>query len=255
MASICSGLLQISGRPVNQVTNNLCTLGRVVTLAYSLGFHRSPVNWKIPEAEKAHRIRLWWGVLIHDCWSSYAHGTPPTINRDYQDVPLPLDDPNLGASLSSPFYHLCSLTQILAQALPIVYTLRNNYDDMWREVRTVEHLLDEWELHLPGGLRHIQGHQSSDEQTTGSSSLHCCFLAVKMLVCRVALRVSSLCCDFIRARADDSQIASKSTSTSISAATSYRKVLLGESATSIALYITNLEDIQLREFWLSRKSE
>lgn len=187
-ASISSGLLQISGRPANQVTNNLCTLGRVVALAHSLGLHRSPVKWKILEAEKALRIKLWWAVLIHDCWSSYAHGTPPTIRTEYHDVPLPVDDLHSGNHPSS-FYPLCSLTQILAETLPIVYTLKDNDHDMWREVRAIEHRLDDWELHLRADFRLGGRNRACEEIINGSSSLHFCFLAVKMLVCRVALQV------------------------------------------------------------------
>jgi hypothetical protein len=30
--------------------------------------NRDPSNWKLSQAEKDQRIRLWWGVVIHDRW-------------------------------------------------------------------------------------------------------------------------------------------------------------------------------------------
>lgn len=61
-------LLDLGGRPVLSVAINVINIGRMVTLAHSLGLHRDPSNWKMTESEKSLRIRLWWGVLIHDLW-------------------------------------------------------------------------------------------------------------------------------------------------------------------------------------------
>ena len=68
MATIHAALLDLSGRPVVQIMGNIVTAGQMVTLSHSLGLHRDPTPWKATEAEKGSRIRLWWGVVIHDYW-------------------------------------------------------------------------------------------------------------------------------------------------------------------------------------------
>jgi hypothetical protein len=196
ITSICSGLLEIGGRPVNQITTNICTLGQVVTLAQSLGLHRNPTSWKLTEAEKALRTRLWWCVLIHDYWSSFAHGTPPTIHTSNYDVPLPTQTSLLALGTTETrrraletFLRLCSLTRILSNILPLVYSLAPNYEDMWKQTRRIECSLDEWETDLPESLQCADNINEHPDGTNGLSSLRFCFLAVKLLLYRVAVRV------------------------------------------------------------------
>ena len=68
MTTIHATLLGLTGRPVLQVSDNIANTGRVVTLSHSLGLHRDPTAWRATTAEKQLRIRLFWGVLIHDYW-------------------------------------------------------------------------------------------------------------------------------------------------------------------------------------------
>jgi len=68
ISTVHAALLDLVGRPVLAVTGNIANVGRVVTLAHSLGLHRDPTAWKATAHEKNARIRLWWGVLIHDHW-------------------------------------------------------------------------------------------------------------------------------------------------------------------------------------------
>lgn len=68
ISTVHASLLDLIGRPVLSITGNIVTLGRTVTLAHSLGLHRDPTDWNATEHEKNVRIRLWWGVLIHDYW-------------------------------------------------------------------------------------------------------------------------------------------------------------------------------------------
>jgi hypothetical protein len=192
MTSICSGLLEVSGRPVNQVTTNISTLGRITALSHALGLHRDPSGWNITDAEKRLRTRLWWGVVIHDHWSSFAHGTPPAISEANYDVALPTDSalPVDGSSQShhhshASFVYLCSLTQILGAVLPLVYTLQPDWDDMWRKIRRLECSLEEWEQQLP------QTFNLPDSGVwNGIPNLRFCYLLVQLLICRVAVRVS-----------------------------------------------------------------
>jgi hypothetical protein len=54
-------------------------------------------------------------------------------------------------------------------------------------VRSVEMDLDNWEEDLPSCL---EKSSATDLLVSGSSTLHLCFLSLKMLVCRTSLQVS-----------------------------------------------------------------
>jgi hypothetical protein len=63
-----AALIELNGRPIESITGNVINSGRTVALAHSLGLNRDPSTWKISDEEKCRRIKLWWGVLIHDRW-------------------------------------------------------------------------------------------------------------------------------------------------------------------------------------------
>jgi hypothetical protein len=63
-----AALLDLSGRPIYSIIGNSINMGRTVALAYSLGINRDPTTWDLPQSKRNLRIRLWWGVLIHDYW-------------------------------------------------------------------------------------------------------------------------------------------------------------------------------------------
>ncbi|KAF2690747.1 hypothetical protein K458DRAFT_438552 [Lentithecium fluviatile CBS 122367] len=237
ISTVHAALLDMVGRPVMQVTGNIVNAGRVVTLAHSLGLHRDPTHWKATEHEKNVRIRLWWGVLIHDYWSSIGHGIPPSINRRCYDVPLPSLDSLLTANAAqgtrqaaTSFLHLCKLSQILGGALPFVYSLQLDVDEIWRNLRKLECALDDWVEGLPQFLRMSQATISGVD---GSSNLWFCYLSVKVLICRLAFKAILK---------DPKQTASE--------ARQYRLAMLREAACEITDFITSLTEPQLHEFWM-----
>jgi hypothetical protein len=192
ISTVHAALLDMIGRPVLQVTGNIVNAGRVVTLAHSLGLHRDPTLWKARTHEKNVRIRLWWGVLIHDSWSSLGHGIPPSISRHNYDVPIPTLDSLLTANASdatqqatTSFLHLCKLSQILGDVLPFVYSLKPDIDEVWRNLRKVECALDDWIDELPQYLKPSQSVTVVD----GKSNLWFSYLSVKVLICRLAFKV------------------------------------------------------------------
>lgn len=127
--------------------------------------------------------------------SSFAHGVPATIVKDQHDVPLPdvevlrlSPSPHQERGVES-FFALCTLTEILADILPLVYNLQAQwYRDSPRKLRRIQTQLDDWEENLPEWLR-LSSEDCIGPQA-GSCSLWLSFLAVKMLMCRIALRVS-----------------------------------------------------------------
>lgn len=61
-------LIDLSGRPVFSITRNGTSKGQAAALANSLGINRNPKEWNISQQDKNLRVRIWWGVLVHDTW-------------------------------------------------------------------------------------------------------------------------------------------------------------------------------------------
>ena len=191
ITTVHSAILDLSGRPALEMRDNLLNVGRTVSLAHSLGLHRNPTLWRIQEAEKTLRIRLWWAVLIHDYWSSLTHGTPPTIHMQNFDVPLPAEESlsladglTVGANSSNSFVGLCSLTRVLGDILPLIYTLRPAPADMCQSIRRLECSLDELET-----LPCFQWDNAGAAISNSKSDLRLCFLTLRLVLSRVVLRV------------------------------------------------------------------
>ncbi|TGO72301.1 hypothetical protein BELL_0470g00080 [Botrytis elliptica] len=189
LSTLYAALLDLSGRPVVSITGNTLTSGRSVALAHSLGLNRDPSRWRISDHEKSLRTRLWWGVLIHDRWSSFAHGVPAHIRRNEYDVPLPtleglLTESNHQTSRVRPaecFILLCTLTEVLGDILPLLYDRRcRPITETNKLLRQLETNLDEWEESLPQWATS----KSNAEKVSGLSSLRLGFLSVKMLLCQ-----------------------------------------------------------------------
>jgi len=118
--------------------------------------------------------------------------------RDNHDVPLP--DPNTYVKSSAPeahrrastsFYHLCWLTRILGDILPLVYSLKPNYKEAWKVIRRNECDLDEWEDALPDYLGQVE-HDGASQigSKPWSSGLWFYYLTLKLMLNRLAFRVS-----------------------------------------------------------------
>jgi hypothetical protein len=68
LSTISAALIDLTGRPIFSMTGNAISCGRMISLAHCLGLNRDPSHWKLSRREKDNRIRLWWGVVIHDRW-------------------------------------------------------------------------------------------------------------------------------------------------------------------------------------------
>ncbi|WPG98196.1 fungal-specific transcription factor domain-containing protein [Acrodontium crateriforme] len=241
LTTVHAALLDMLGRPIYHVTGNIINAGRTVSLARSQGLHRDSTAWRASEAEKSLRTRLWWGVLIHDHWSSLSHGTPPNIARDDHDVPLPKLESFLVSTAPEArqralvsFYHLCRLTAILGDILPLVYSLALNYKEAWKKMRRIECALDEWEDSLPGYLS--DGRQNDRRETAGkpwSSGLWFYYLTLRLMLNRLAFRITLR--DKDQANAENKL---------------YRFAELRKSASVLVDFTTSLQRDQFREFWL-----
>lgn len=237
ISTVHAAVLDLLGRPVIGVTGNIVNAGRIVTLAQSLGLHRDPSSWKATSHEKSVRIFLWWGILIHDYWSSIGHGIPPTINPQYYDVPVPTISNTTGSGTqaqthlqsNTTFVQLCKLSQILGDILPLVYALRETPDEIKRRLRKIECALDDWVLQLPG---YLQPTCAIPYVVNGGSNLWFAFLSIRVLVCRLSFKA---------VLGDPDQT---------SEARQYHLAMLREAASVVADFVVSLTEAQLQEFWM-----
>ncbi|KAL4870092.1 hypothetical protein BDV12DRAFT_207991 [Aspergillus spectabilis] len=238
LSTLYAVVLDLVGRPICSVVGNAINTGRAVSLALSLGLNRNPSQWKRPAIERDLRMRLWWAVLIHDHWSSFAHGTPPMIRKDQYDVPIPnvheLDtDPRHSGNRRIAyvcFSRLCRLTLILGDILPLAFNLTIDQQHIWKQIRRLESDLDVWDDCLPDEARP----QSGDERKIpGCSSLRLGYLSIRLLMKRIELHAATVSQDADRKE----NIA-------------YYLGQLRRSAQEIVGYICTLTKAQLHEFWI-----
>ncbi|KAF3199634.1 hypothetical protein TWF679_001253 [Orbilia oligospora] len=254
---ICA--INVIGRPSLYYIGNIANSSRVVALSHSFGLHRDPRKWNKPLAEKEMRIKIWWCVFIIDCWSSLSYGTPPNIAKGCHDVRLPeIQLSTSSASSGSPrvtttastylplsscslsFYSLCSLTQILAEILPMVYHLDPDPRVLMETLQNTATMVRKWEesqsSELPPSPR-----RQPPVRDNASSNLHFCYLSVKLLFSRLSLRAAWL-----------QQSHQHHNPANANPALIIHDCLvdLQLAATRVLEYVSNLTTQQLQEFWL-----
>ncbi|GKZ74498.1 hypothetical protein AnigIFM50267_000734 [Aspergillus niger] len=241
LSTVSAALIDLTGRPIFSMTGNAISCGRMISLAHCLGLNRDPSHWKLSRPEKNHRMRLWWGVVIHDRWGSFGHGVPPQIAKNQYDVPLPTIDVLIPQASRTPervraahcHIALCRLTEILGELLPLVYGLQSRaHRETTKKVRQIRTDLDSWEDSLPDWLRNPISTNTTEERISGTSSLQLGFLAVKMLVSRVELN------EVNNAEADNPE------------ARRYFQTECRRSAEEIVQFISSLRKQNFQEFWL-----
>jgi hypothetical protein len=229
MPTIQSAVLDQMGRPSVSIVGNITLNGRTISLAQTFGLHRDPSKWNITENEKSVRIRLWWCCLITDRWSSIAYGTPPHISKGYYDVPQPtvstLISPRSSAQqkhATTCFVHLCELTELLGDILPLVYQLKPDRDLLSIQVDRFKRDLTDIESRLPDWL--------PLPNRAGSSMLWLCILSIRLILARVTFRSAILDGDSSLGRA--------------------RMEQLRLASSSVLDFILSLGESQFQDFWL-----
>jgi len=155
------------------------------------------------------RWKLWWTVLILDRWVlrfaksekshadsaqyNFSYGTPPYITVGHYDVPFPtLEVLTEGHPASVKhvraaecYIALCQLTVILGEILPLLYHIRSGNDAVAaQQVSKSDVDLRTWFAGLPTHLGLLDYSRRSD--TPGLANLQISYLAVKMLLARIA---------------------------------------------------------------------
>ena len=90
------------------------------------------------------------------------------------------------------FSHLCRLTKVLGELLPIVYSLRANNTEHWKQIRRAECALDDWLDALPDCLNQTKEPKDQISNVSGASSLWFCYLSLQLVLDRLAFKVRSL---------------------------------------------------------------
>jgi hypothetical protein len=123
-------LLQHTDRDSAELTAQLISVG------YGLGLHLDATSWDIPDWEKGLRKRLGWGLYMQDKWSSLGSGRPSLLNSENwalepatnADFPETIEDDQEGSSEVEKgrilFTHMISLSEILADLLDTVFTVK-----------------------------------------------------------------------------------------------------------------------------------
>ncbi|KIW71342.1 hypothetical protein PV04_03523 [Phialophora macrospora] len=197
IATLCIG---VSGRPCQRLVNNATNVARCVALAHIVGLNHDCQTWKIRDLDKRTRCKVWWGLLVQDRWFNFAQGTPPYISQDQYDVPVPTIELLVPPSRSDSLKHvraaeiyiqLCHLTEIVGEVLPMIYHLRGGMPTATDRTTRHEAQLDAWVADLPTWLK-IGDFSESRPQIPGLVNLQLSYLAVRMLLCRIAWHEHSL---------------------------------------------------------------
>lgn len=193
LANILTIVMNIAGRPSVNLLNNSTNVARAVALAHAIGLNHDCSEWKMLEQERKVRWKAWWGVVIHDRWFNFAQGTPPYISKNHYDVPLPtleLLTTGRGTSMkhvraAEVFIHLCKLTEIVGDVLPLIYHIRSGNDTIAAEQTSRSEIeLNRWIESRPPWMN-LQDFQNRPA-VPGLVNLQLCFLAVRMLLRRIA---------------------------------------------------------------------
>ncbi|KAK5557715.1 hypothetical protein LTR46_003893 [Exophiala xenobiotica] len=236
LATVISLCINVAGRPSRCLVHNVSNVARAVALSHAMGLNHDSSEWKLAEMEKRLRWKAWWGVVIQDRWFNFAQGTPPYISKGHYDVPLPTMDllthGRTGSSrhvrAAEVFIHLCRLTEIVGDVLPLIYHIRSGNDSLAAEQTSRSEIeLNRWVESRPAWL------SLNDFQTRppvpGLLNLQLCYLAVRMLLRRIAWH----------------EISQRESDPSSS-------WLLGcqTAAEDIVRFVTSLHKQDLMEFWL-----
>lgn len=193
ISTIISLCINVAGRPSRCMVSNLATVARTVALSHSIGLNHDCSEWKISDLEKAVRWKAWWGVVIQDRWYNFAQGTPPYISKGHYDVPIPtlalLTKPNATSPkhlrAAEVYIHLCRLTEIVGDVLPLIYHVRSGNDGIAAEQTSRSEIeLNRWVESRPSWLSLTDFHNRP--QVPGLANLQLSYLSVRMLLRRIA---------------------------------------------------------------------
>ena len=172
LSTVQAGLLLLQ----HTDTDSAELTAQLISVAYGLGLHLDASGWNIPEWEKGLRKRLGWGLYMQDKWSSLGSGRPPLINSanwalhpvtnaDFPENASHEDDQEGSSEVEKGiilFSHMISLSQILADLLETLFTVKTSREIadagesglgiILEKAKPVQLRLKEWFSNLPDCL-------------------------------------------------------------------------------------------------------
>jgi hypothetical protein len=169
LSTVQAGLLLLQ----HTDTDSAELTAQLVSVAYGLGLHLDTTNWNVPDWEKGLRKRLGWGLYMQDKWSSLGSGRPSLINSsnwalqhvtnsDFPENASHEDDQEGSSEVEKGrilFSHMISLSEILADLLETVFTVKttrmiadageNGLAIILEKAKPVQLRLKEWFSSLP----------------------------------------------------------------------------------------------------------
>ncbi|KAH8774934.1 transcriptional regulatory protein [Hyaloscypha sp. PMI_1271] len=169
LSTVQAGLLLLQ----HTDTDSAELTAQLISVAYGLGLHLDASNWNIPDWEKGLRKRLGWGLYMQDKWSSLGSGRPslinsanwalqPVTNADFPENASHEDEQEGSSEVEKGrilFSHMIALSQILADLLDTVFTVKttrdiadagpNGLSIVLEKVKPVQLRLKEWFSSLP----------------------------------------------------------------------------------------------------------
>jgi hypothetical protein len=196
LATVVATCLDVAGRPSRCLVNNVTNVARAVALSHAIGLNHDCGEWKLGDVEKRLRLKAWWGVVVQDRWFNFAQGTPPYISKGHYDVPLPtvellLQGTGRAGSVkhvraAQVFVHLCRLTEIVGDVLPLIYHIRSGNDGIAAEQTSRSEIeLNRWTESRPNWLD-LTDFGPNRLAVPGLLNLQLSYLSVRMLLRRIA---------------------------------------------------------------------
>lgn len=188
---------------------------------------RTPLPAFSPKAYAKSLLRL-----------SFAYGTPSHIQHPQSDVPAPetsffglADEGEGSADGITVFIALTGLTSVLHRFLKHLYQINGSQSNAASSIRDLELDLNTWIDGLPSDTRRIII-RGSNLQRPGAANLRLCYLSIRCLLCRMKL-------DHERGNKDTNRTTLGN-----------RYMQVQSTAEDIVIFIQELEDDQLNDFWL-----
>jgi hypothetical protein len=169
---------------------------------------------------------------------SFAYGTPSHIQQSQSDVPEPeatffsLSDRLDGTAESlAVFVALSGLTGVLGHYLKYLYHIREDLSSSRNSIENLELKLNQWIDRLQPDIRRIIA-RGSNLSTPGAANLRLSYLSIRFLLCRLKLDQ-----DRERKATDYTTLEN-------------RYMQVQSTAEDIVIFVQELNDVQLRDFWL-----
>lgn len=169
--------------------NSYHWVGMAVRTAFGLGMHRDCSPSTLVHHDKRIWRRLWWIIFQFDVMLAISYGRPMAINLDDTDVPsltradfegsvVSLTPEEKEAGIDYVIHHT-QLCHIMAKVTRERYGPRVSPKDRKDALVKADHLLAEWQISLPPGLRHGSAYRS-----TWSAMLHISYSNFSILLHR-----------------------------------------------------------------------